>query len=130
MKSLLDTYHKDSHKEALESITKLTGYISDHKISIHTYLHNILQGTKSPVDLSLIDLIITDVPYGKLAQWQGAKEDINPAQQFLNNIKKSISPKALIVMSINKKQEVTYEGYSKIKSFKIGTRKVLFLQIK
>jgi tRNA G10 N-methylase Trm11 len=130
LKSLFDSYQKGSHKEALESIAKLTKHISNHKIPVYAYHYNILQETKSPVDLSLIDLIITDVPYGKLAQWQGIKQGINPTQQFLDNIKRAVSPKAMIAISMNKEQEVTYAGYSKIKSFKIGVRKILFLQAK
>lgn len=129
LESLLNDYHKKSHQDALESATKLVGHSSDHNISINTYLHNILQTTKPPFDISSIDLIITDIPYGKLTRWSGVTEDINPTQKFLNNIKKHISSKVLVALSMNKKQEITYEGYSKIKSFQLGARKILFLQV-
>jgi 23S rRNA (guanine2535-N1)-methyltransferase len=128
--SLFDTYHKDSHKEALDSVTKLSKLILNQEIAVHTYLYNVLEETKPPFDLSIVDLIIADVPYGKLAQWQGAKGDINPTQQFLDTIKRYASPKTLVVISMDKKQKATYEGYSKIKPFQIGTRKILFLKVK
>ncbi len=127
LQSLFDTYHKDSHKEALESADKLSKHIIGKGINAYTSIHNALKKSKFPFDLSVIDLIITDIPYGKLTEWQNADDDVNPTQQFLNNVKSFISKKALIVLSMNKKQKVTYIGYSKVKSFQIGARKVLFL---
>lgn len=128
LNALFDSYQKSSHKEALKSVTKLAKHILNYEIPVQSYLYNILEETKPPFDLSSVDLIMTDIPYGKLTRWQGTKGNINPTQQFLDNIHNYISTKALVVISMNKKQEANYLGYSKIKSFQIGTRKVLFLQ--
>lgn len=127
---LLNSYHKDSHKAALISANTLSQHVVTTKISVGTKQYNVFEGEKPPFDFSTIDLIITDLPYGKLAKWKSSMEGINPTQQFLNHIKEYMLSKALIAISINKKQRVSYEGYSKIKSFQIGTRKVLFLQVK
>jgi hypothetical protein len=127
---LYSQYHKDSHKDALESVNKLVKKLPRSSITIQSFKHNILSNPNLPIELKKIDLIISDVPYGKLAQWQGASMEVNPLRQFLNNIKNKVSQKSLIAVSLNKKQEAIYEGYSKIKSFKIGTRKILFLQTK
>lgn len=127
LKALFNTYHKDSHKDALKSANTLSKQILDKDAVAHTYIHNAVNESNFPFDLSIVDLIITDIPYGRLTQWQGSNEAINPTQQFLNNVKGFTSQKILIAISMNKKQKATYEGYSKIKSFQIGTRKVVFL---
>lgn len=127
--SLYDSFHKNSHKEALESSERISKSIQNTGIKHQVYTHDALNNDKFNFNLSSVDLIITDLPYEKLAKWQGIKPNANPAQQFLNNIKKHVSPKTIITISINKKQEITHEGFTKIKSFKIGTRKMLFLQL-
>lgn len=128
LSSLYETYQKDSHKEALKSLEKLKKHISNQTPILQVFKHNIFSDSKLPIDFKSIDILISDLPYNKLAHWQGAYKETNPLQQSLNNIKNKISQKSIIAVSLNKKQEATYEGYSKIKSFKIGARKVLFLR--
>ncbi len=129
LQSLFKNYKKSSHKEALESLAKLENNISNKKISVKIHPYNILQEDDFPFDMSKVNLIITDLPYNKLAKWEGAKTDENPTQEFLNKIRDYISPKSIIAISTNKKQKVTFEGFSKIKTFKIGVRKILFLKV-
>ncbi|NVN96562.1 MAG: methyltransferase domain-containing protein [Bacteroidetes bacterium] len=81
---------------------------------------------ESHKEASKIDIVISDIPYGKLTNWQ---KDINsnPTQKFLDNIKSILAPKSIVAISLNKKQEISHIGYNKIGTFKIGKRKVLFL---
>lgn len=128
LETLEGSYHKKSHGDAIQSAKRLAKRIPPKGISSKCFQYNMLVDGKSPVNLSAIDLIITDLPYGKLNQWQGLKPDINPAQRFLDNIKGHLKPTALVSISSNKKQKILHEGFQKTKSFKLGTRKVLFLK--
>ena len=127
LKELQDKFQKVSHKEALESVGKLARKLKPGGIPSTCFELNVLKD-KSEKDLKTVDIVIADIPYGKLAQWQGSEEGINPVQAFLDNIKMQLRADVLIVLSSNKKQEVQYGGFNKVKSFKVGTRKILFLR--
>jgi len=120
-------YNKDSHKEALVSAKKLKIISNELKIEIKEFQHNIISNDPLPKFVNKIDMIITDLPYGKLTNWEGAGSEINPAQQFLNKIKDRLKKNSVIAIVFNKQQKVLYEGFNKVRSFKIGKRKVIIL---
>ena len=64
-----------------------------------------------------------------MTDWVDLQEGINPIQVTLDKIKGVLSKNAIIAIVVNKKQEISYEGYSKIKSFKFGKRKVILLEL-
>ncbi len=112
----------------MESADRLK--IKTQKLSIKTeiFQFNILSDTDLPKFVNQIDIVIADVPYGKLADWSGLKEGINPVQASLNKIKDRLTKNAVVTIVLNKKQEIKYDGYEKIKSFKSGKRKVVLLE--
>ena len=121
-------FHKTSHRYALESSERLEGLLPQSEISVQTFQHNVLTDLFTEFDLSQVDLVITDLPYGKLNQWEGLEFGQNPAQEFLSNLRKGLKPLALLALSANKEQEIEYHGFTKAKAFKLGVRKILFLQ--
>jgi tRNA G10 N-methylase Trm11 len=128
IESLIKEYGKESHKEALKSALSIKEKIKDSKLSpiIKVFKNDILDEKNIKEVTSKIDIVISDIPYGKLTNWQN---DVNsdPTQKFLDNIKSIISPKSIVAISLDKKQGISYIGYTKIDTFKIGKRKVLFL---
>lgn len=126
LKKLETSFGKDSHKEALASAGNLA--LLNTKVASKCFVHDALSDSKMPVDLKSVDLVISDLPYGKLTQWENLDAKVNPAQKFLNTLKKNISAEAVIALSFNKKQGIEYEGFKKLGSFKVGTRKILFLK--
>jgi 23S rRNA (guanine2535-N1)-methyltransferase len=121
-------YKKNSHREALLSAEKLKKKTLELSLVIEEFQFNILDNAQLPKVVKQIDMIITDLPYGKLTNWKGVDEASNPAQQFLNKVKDRLSKKSVIAVVFNKQQKVSYGGYTKIKAFKIGKRKVLLLK--
>jgi 23S rRNA (guanine2535-N1)-methyltransferase len=120
--SLIEEHKKNSHKEALESALRIKENLKSD-VSIKVFTEDILNTTPSILG---IDIVICDVPYGNLTEWS-THQSINPTQQFLNNIKNILSTHSILAISANKKQEITHDGYTKIETFKIGKRKILFL---
>lgn len=128
LKKFIQKYKKDSHKEALKSAERLKTVVTKLSIKIAEFQFNILDDVELPKFVNQIDIVFADVPYGKLTNWDGLKEGMNPAQIFLNNIKNILKVNAVVAVVLNKKQEIKFEGYSKVKSFKSGKRKVLLLE--
>ncbi len=122
---LKNTYNKTSHKEALESSERLKNKVPNIDIKIFEF--NILSKQNLPIPQTSIDLVLTDLPYGKLTQWEGKEAAVNPTQNFLNNISLLLKPNAIIAISANKKQKLAHEGYKRVDLLKLGKRQVLFL---
>lgn len=121
-------YKKDSHKQALDSAERLKVKTKSLNIKTEVFQFNILYADSLPKFVNKIDIIIADVPYGKLTKWEGLKEGTNPIQEFLNKIKDRLSKNAMVVIILNKKQEIEYNGYEKIKSFKSNKRRIVLLK--
>ena len=88
---------------------------------------DILEGQTVPLRQSSIDLIITDLPYGKLTQWQKASNNDQRVQLFLDAVKSYLKPHVIVAIVTNKKEAMHYDGFSKIKSFVVGKRKIYLL---
>lgn len=125
LSNLKNAYNKASHTDALESATRLNEKVLN--IDSNVFECNILEAQNIPIAKSSIDLIVTDLPYGKLTHWEGKDEKNNPVQQFLNSIKPVLKSKALVVISANKKQKFLFEGYSRVDMLKLGKRQTVFL---
>lgn len=124
----IEEYKKNSHKEALVSAEKLKQKTLELSLTIEEFEFNILNSASLPKVVNQIDMVITDLPYGKLTSWEGVDDAGNPTQQFLNKIKDRLSKKSIVVLVFNKQQAVSYDGYTKIQAFKTGKRKVLLLR--
>lgn len=128
IESLIKEYDKESHKEALKSalqIKQIRKSVSSPKISV--FKNNILKESSLSSISEKVDIVISDIPYGNLTEWSEKTEQDNQTQKFLNNIKNILSPKSIVAISSNKKQELQFNGYEKVGTFKIGKRKILFL---
>lgn len=129
LENFIKEYKKVSHQEALDSAFRLKTKV-DSLSSIRTecFYFNILTDSRLPFNLGDIDLIMADVPYGKLTSWHGHIEGENPIQVFLNKVKEKLSQTAVVAIIVNKKQLMSHEGYERIKKFTHGKRKIVLLK--
>ena len=129
LKKFIKDYQKDSHKEALISAEKLKDITHELSINVTEFQFDILSNTSLPKSVNKIDMVITDVPYGKLTNWVSLSKEENPMQIFLDKIKNRLNDNSVVAIVLNKKQEVSLDGFKKIKSFKLGKRKILILSL-
>lgn len=121
-------YNKDSHRDALLSANKLKEISNKPSIQIKEFQHNILSDNPLPKSVNKVDIVITDLPYGKLTNWEGINDEIDPAQEFLNKIKDRLRKNAVVAIVFNKQQKVLHDGFNKVKGFKVGKRKIIILR--
>lgn len=118
---LYESYHKEQHKEAGQSAERLMHLlinpIQTHIIQADAFHLEPLQGVP--------DIIITDVPYGGLVQWQGNNETIN---EFIESLRTISGPNTIIAISMDKNQKITNEGLFRFERQNVGKRKFEILQ--
>lgn len=130
IENLIKLYNKDSHKAALESAMKLKRIISANKQNIETdcFQADAAQLAKHKSILSDIDMVITDIPYGRITGWAENGSEGECASELLNDLHKILPPHAVLAIISDKKQKVVYDGYRRIDHFNAGKRRVTILE--
>lgn len=116
IQSLYDMYGKASHADALESGLKLKNMM---KKDIATELY-IADCTEELPPISP-DIIITDVPYGNLVDWN--TESNHPLLDMLQQLADISHKDTVLAISMDKKQKAEHPAWERRKKQIIGKRK-------
>lgn len=122
IQSLYEQYHKESHKDAVESAMNLLNLMKK-EIDVHIFQANALQ--KIPIVISP-DIIITDVPYGNLVDWKEGTDGIGCLLDILYEI---CSPETIIAICMDKNQKVNNYHFRRLERQNIGKRRYEILKL-
>lgn len=114
--SLYEQFNKISHRDAKESAIKLLTMIQK-EINIQLFQANALKNI--PMDIRP-DIIITDVPYGNLVDWQGGTDEVNC---LMESITKICSNETVIAICMNKNQKINNKLFKRLEKQTVGKRK-------
>jgi len=128
---LIDKYNKDSHKDALESALRLKNIICMNKRDIETdyFLANAAELVTHKSKLNDIDMIITDIPYGRITSWSEMNSEDDCVSVLLESLHKIISSHTVIAIISDKKQKFAHDAYRRIEHFNAGKRRVTILEL-
>jgi hypothetical protein len=125
-------FGKDSHRQALESACRLRERIGRMSL-IPTRVFQADAG--NPADIlrglngSKVDLVITDIPYGRHSVWHGTlRDESHSVWNLLNALLEVLSPTGLVAVAADKAQKISHESYRRIERFSIGKRQVVILK--
>jgi tRNA G10 N-methylase Trm11 len=116
LEALYTNYGKESHKEALASIDRIEKLISN-KIKANVFRRNALERGELPF---IPDIIITDVPYGNMAEWNEGSGGVN---QLMNALYEVCGQDTIICVCMDKKQKLQTEQYQRLEKQLVGKRK-------
>lgn len=125
LEGYVQRFGKDSHKDALSSLQRLARLQKNVSFSIRCMQRDITRPEDFPI--KDVNIIVTDLPYGKVVGWQGESED--PLQRLFENAYKALAVEhSIMVVVANKKQKLKHEQFKRIRHFKVGKRQVAFFQ--
>ena len=127
IRGMIADFGKESHIEALQSAANLKESLLTKKIQIST-MSFIADATKKICTDEKIDIVITDLPYGKVAQWSDVKDEDSAIKGMLDNLIPSFSRNSIVAIVSSKKTLLKHGQYKRVEQFHIGKRKVTFLQ--
>lgn len=113
---LYENFNKISHRDAEESAMKLSNLIQK-EINVELFQANVLQNIEMDIKP---DVIITDVPYGNLVDWQGGADGVNYLMESLTRI---CSNKTILAICMNKNQKINNTRFRRLEKQNIGKRK-------
>ena len=125
---LATQYQNTSHVRALQSVDYIREMIADldHPIGFEVFYRDILSPNTSAGPSFTADIIITEVPYLQLVNWNGA----GGINTLLNNIRVNMDAESIIAIAHDKRQKITNEFYSRIERFKVGKRVIEIFQLR
>lgn len=121
LETLFDTYHKDSHREALESVEVLKKRLTK-PIPSEVFTADCTK----PLPKINPDIIITDIPYGNLVDWNDGAEDSLDA--MLESLAWVSDHEMILALSMDKKQKFTSTAWEILEKQNIGKRKFLIMR--
>lgn len=121
IQQLYDKYGKDSHKEALHSCDRLKNMFS-HDISVEIFEAD---STKTLPHI-FPDIIITDVPYGNLVEWDNGESA--SLDLMLEQLWKISHENTVLAICMNKKQKINCNKWERLERQNVGKRKFEILR--
>lgn len=111
-----EQFNKKSHRDAAESAIRLSKLIQK-EIEVQIFQANALQ----PIQYDIKpDIIITDVSYGKLVDWQEGTDEINLLMESLSKI---CSNETVVAISMDKKQKINNMHFKRLEKQNVGKRR-------
>ncbi len=116
LEALYQLYGKSSHQDALCSIDRIKTLLAK-EITAGVFHQNAFKFN----NLSFIpDIIMTDVPYGNLVEWNEGLGGIN---EMLISISKVCGPETILCICMDKKQKIQTDLFERLEKQMIGKRK-------
>jgi hypothetical protein len=116
LEALYKSYGKASHLEALHSVERFEQLLSN-ELQTSVFYRNAFEASGIPF---IPDIIITDVPYGNMVEWDEGSGGINEMMDALSNL---CSSNTIICICMDKKQKISTVNYQRLERQLIGKRK-------
>ncbi len=119
LQDLFDLYHKPSHREAVESADRLAARLPALPVTTRVFAADAC----APAEGEGVeaDIVVTDIPYGRLVTWQGEAPDPMPA--FMARIGSRMAPQGVLAVCASSAQKLPlFPGWRRLERQKIGKR--------
>ena len=123
LEALYQMYGKSSHKDAIDSIHRINELITK-EITACIFTQNALDISELPFTP---DIIITDVPYGNLVEWNEGIDGIN---QMMDALSKVCGQETILCVCMDKKQKIQTDLFQRLEKQMIGKRKFEIYKLK
>lgn len=122
IEQMIASYQKQSHIEAKKSALILKSWIKKD-IEFEIFQADALKNIKLEI---CPDIIITDVPYGNMVDWEGYEENV--IDKLLDVLCGICSLDTIIGLCMDKKQMLRNEKFKRLEKQQIGKRKFVILK--
>jgi 23S rRNA (guanine2535-N1)-methyltransferase len=133
---MVKQYGKESHREALQSASSLKERLSA-LTGNHSLKTNVFQASATDrkaisahIEPASVDLVFTDVPYGRHSQWQDTDLGVpsNRLNSMLDSLQGVLSASSILAIASDKLQKISHESFQRIEHFQVGKRRVVILK--
>jgi hypothetical protein len=126
--------HTASLQHALALRTRLEELSQNHPMSAHLFSADATNPSAVQMGLAGVkaDVVLTDIPYGQLSDWQPATEALAagnpPVHSLLAALLPVLAPNAVVAVAAGKHDKIAHESYRRLERFNAGKRQVVILR--
>jgi tRNA G10 N-methylase Trm11 len=128
IEKLYHEYGKQSHRDALNGIEYLQKKVKAIPIETKCFIADILKEKPNNELQFIADIIIVDVPYGKITSWSDEKD--GTIDIMLNNLMPNISKETIIAVSMDKSQRICDKQFKRLDKITVGKRRIEIIKVK
>jgi tRNA G10 N-methylase Trm11 len=131
--AMIHLFGKESHRDALESLRRMQEQVNCltdvRPMQVQVFRANATDAAslKEGLQDAQVDIVFTDIPYGKHSQWQESQSS-DPVQGMLKALGEFLGPESIVAVTSGKEQRMTHEGYQRLEKFQVGKRQVVMLR--
>lgn len=134
IESMHGLYGKESHAAALQSAkrfeARLAILLDMHDVATRLFQADALDPgiLRANINSGMVDMVITDVPYGMHSAWirrtLTAAPALDPLRALLDSLLAVLAPHAIVAIISDKAQKARHEQFTRVDKFQIGKRRI------
>jgi hypothetical protein len=132
---MIEQYDKESHREAFASAqilkNKTIGWVQEKPLATRAFQSSATdsEAMLNNIKAKSVDMVFTDVPYGRHSQWQLSNPNQLPLDSMLDALMGVLSASSIVAVVSDKGQKVAHKSYQRVEQFQIGKRRVVILKL-
>lgn len=120
LEELCALYEKESHSGAVAAANRLLGTLgAEREIALHVFRADVLKPGALEGQSFRADVVVTDVPYGNLASWQGEREN---AGALLERLLPVLKEDSVVAICANRTQKFASPRFVRLEKQAVGKR--------
>jgi hypothetical protein len=123
-------FGKASHQAALASADRLMARLVEAPaLPTRVFVADATQPGQIAAHLDHpVDLVLSDLPYGQLATWQGERKNEQPIWHLLAQLRPVLHDQSVVALATKKGEVVAHERFERYGRFRLGKRLITFLK--
>ena len=97
-------------------------------IAADCFVFDIAAGARLPPAVNGVDMVLSDLPYGRSSSWQGAADSASAAEKLLAAVSPTLSPAAVVALVAGRQQPVSHPDFRRVESLTVGRRRITLLE--
>lgn len=129
IQKMIADFGKESHSQALESAFNLRSILENREqpIEVKCFLSDITKNDKLINSIHDVNMIITDLPYGEIVNWNSIEDEKSAVEKLLNNVLGVMSANSVIAIISKSKSKIKHKDFKQVERFNIGKRQITIL---
>lgn len=130
IQKMIAEYGKESHSQALESSLNLRNLLEnrDKSIEVKCFVSDITQNNNLINTTHDVNMIITDLPYGEIVNWNSMEDEKGAVEKLLDNVLQVMSSDSVIAIVSKSKSKIKHKNFKQVERFVIGKRQITILK--
>lgn len=130
IQKMIGEFGKESHSQALDSSLNLRDILGkrNESLELKCFVSDITKNNNLINSIHNVNIIITDLPYGELVNWNSMEDEKEAVEKLLDNVLQIMSTDSVIAIISKSKSKIKHKDFKQVERFVIGKRQITILK--